>query len=214
MRMFATADMHFGHGNIIKYANRPYRNADEMNRKLIDNWNMRVKPEDLVFHVGDWCFRTDKLTQAQLGGVGKEKANYWASKLNGNIIFIKGNHDQNNSLKTYIDSVDITYANKRIRLVHKPEHADPTKDINVVGHVHNRFKIRTFKEYYDIIEKIQSEAVASDRQDWDNFLKVREPHRYSESIIINCGVDVQQYRPATMDELLGQCIRYQKGIIE
>jgi len=205
MRMFATADMHMGHSNILIYSNRPFRNCDDMNRQFIDNWNMRVKPEDLVFHVGDFVFKS---------GPNCAKAEDWIKKLNGNIIFIKGNHDNNNSLKTYIDSVDITYANRRIRLVHKPEHADPTKDINIVGHVHNKWKIRTFKEHYDIIEKIQSEAVASDRHDWDNFLVVRNAHRNSESILINCGVDVQQYRPATLDELLGQCVRFRKGIIE
>src|SRR5574343_877744 len=114
MRMFAGADYHLGHGNIIKYSNRPFKNSDDMNRKLIANHNMRVKSEDYFFHVGDFCFRTDKLTQTQIGGVGKEKADYWINKLNGHLIFIKGNHDNNNSLKTHIDSIDISYANQRI----------------------------------------------------------------------------------------------------
>lgn len=177
-----------------------------MNTSLIKNYNMRVKPEDTCFFVGDFCFKS---------GVGCEKAEHWLNQLNGHKIMIKGNHDgQQNGLKTYIDSVYITFANKRIKLVHKPEHSDPVgAEINVIGHIHNKWKIRTFKEHYDIIEKVMSNVLPSDRQDWTNFLNTQAKNRDSKSILINCGVDVWQYRPVLLDELISYTIKYEKGLV-
>jgi len=57
MNQWFSADDHFGHGNIIKYCNRPFKDSNDMNSSLIRNWNQRVKPEDTVFHVGDFCFQ-------------------------------------------------------------------------------------------------------------------------------------------------------------
>ncbi len=36
MKRFIIADIHFGHENIIKYESRPFRDADEMNNRLIE----------------------------------------------------------------------------------------------------------------------------------------------------------------------------------
>ena len=52
---YYTSDLHFSHENIIKFCNRPYANAEEMNQALKDRWNARVKPEDHVYILGDIC---------------------------------------------------------------------------------------------------------------------------------------------------------------
>ena len=38
-KLYLTADMHFGHANIIKYENRPFANEDDMDGMIIKNWN-------------------------------------------------------------------------------------------------------------------------------------------------------------------------------
>ena len=91
MNYWWTADLHLGHANIIKYCNRPFKNLEHMNKVLIRNWNERVKKEDIIFHVGDFCFRNSP--GGKLGEGGGIPATEWEKKLNGKIIHIKGNHD-------------------------------------------------------------------------------------------------------------------------
>lgn len=81
MRYF-TSDTHYSHSNIIKYCNRPFKDAGEMNRVIIENWNNLVKPEDTVYHLGDVAFASPEVTKNIV------------SNLNGYKILILGNHDR------------------------------------------------------------------------------------------------------------------------
>jgi len=200
--IYFTSDTHFGHGNIIEYSNRPFKDSTEMNWTLIRNWNARVQKEDTVFFLGDFCFKS---------GIGSQKADFWKSQLNGNIIFISGNHDRQNSLKTDIDCIHITHGGKRINLCHKPEHANPEFEINLVGHVHHKWSIRSFSEHYSIIDKIVSESLDCDRKDWESFLEKNLRYYKSDSILINVGVDVNKFMPVTWNELNGKYQRWLKG---
>ncbi|OYU81772.1 MAG: phosphoesterase [Flavobacterium sp. BFFFF1] len=81
-KIFFTSDQHFGHANIIKLTNRPFANAEEMDRELIRRWNERVAPEDEVYHLGDFALSTTEALTDVL------------NQLNGTIYLIKGNHDK------------------------------------------------------------------------------------------------------------------------
>ena len=144
MNIWFCADCHFGHDNIRKYCERPFKTLEEMDSVLIRNWNQRVKKEDTVFHVGDFCFKNS------LGGKPGEgqihRATYYREKLNGDIIFIKGNHDENNSLKTPIEHIVIKHGARQIKLVHNPLHADCKYELNFVGHVHQHWQVRALGE--------------------------------------------------------------------
>ena len=87
------SDYHFSHSNILKYTNRGnvFANIDEMNEGLIKNWNKKVKPGNTVMFLGDFAFAS------------KEKIRYIVSRLNGNIILIKGNHDHDKHSNVPLD---------------------------------------------------------------------------------------------------------------
>lgn len=90
-KLFFTSDTHFFHANIIKYANRPFGNVEEMNEELIRRWNETVPEDGVVYHLGDFSF-------------GGPKA--WRSiipQLNGTIHLILGNHDMYHAGEPYMD---------------------------------------------------------------------------------------------------------------
>ncbi len=58
MNIFFTSDTHFGHKDIIDYYKRPYASVEEMDAALEKNWNETVKPNDKVYHLGDFAFHT------------------------------------------------------------------------------------------------------------------------------------------------------------
>lgn len=86
MTTFFTSDTHWGHKNIIKYSNRPFADVDEMNEAMIERWNSRVGPEDIVYHLGDIAFMPAK----RFEGI--------AYRLNGIIHVCPGNHDPDDLL--------------------------------------------------------------------------------------------------------------------
>lgn len=81
MRFF-TSDTHFGHANIIKYCNRPFKDIFHMDAVIADNWNNVVGPEDEVWHLGDVAMGP------------WERWNDILTSLNGVKHLVIGNHDR------------------------------------------------------------------------------------------------------------------------
>ena len=84
IKIFFIADTHFNHNKIIEYENRPFKNVEEMNEKLIENWNSVVGRIDKVFVLGDFGFYNSKEI---------------LDRLKGFKILIMGNHDRHKSVK-------------------------------------------------------------------------------------------------------------------
>lgn len=136
-RVFFTSDTHFNHANIIRYCQRPFKGAAEMNETLIANWNLTVGNDDIVFHLGDFC----------LGGAAE-----WTQmldRLNGRIFLILGNHDLKNIRHGFIGRFEhvamqmrIEVGKKKIYLSHYPflcfEGGYKTDVWQLFGHVHTR----------------------------------------------------------------------------
>ena len=87
-KVFLIGDCHFGHKNIIKYCNRPFKDVDDMTEKLIKLWNNVVGNNDIVYVVSDFAL------------CGKNKIIEIGQRLNGRKRLIMGNHDQA-SIDTY-----------------------------------------------------------------------------------------------------------------
>lgn len=134
--IFYTADQHFGHKNIIKFCNRPFKDIKEMDEVLIENWNNRVMADDTVYLLGDLIFRSDK------------HASWYIEKLNGIKHLILGNHDykwiKNCNLQKYFASVstyiEINDGETRLAISHYPMLSwggAARGTLHIHAHVHN-----------------------------------------------------------------------------
>ena len=130
--VFFTSDTHFWHENIIKFCNRPFGSIEEMNNTIIENWNKVVGENDIVFHLGDFCF------------CGSDKFKEIIENLNGRIYLILGNHDRGASY--YANVFDEVYTGPVIiaeKLILSHEPIDFPYAANIHGHDHSN---RGFKD--------------------------------------------------------------------
>ena len=80
-KTFFISDLHFGHENILKFDNRPFKDIEIHDKALIDNWNKVVGIDDDVWILGDISWYNAKKTIDIF------------NQLNGNKHLCKGNHD-------------------------------------------------------------------------------------------------------------------------
>src|ERR1700690_2381531 len=81
MTRWFTSDLHFGHNNIIRYCQRPFRDVHEMHNAMIQTWNETVKEGDEVYVVGDFSLSARYCKE-------------FLPRLNGTKILVVGNHDK------------------------------------------------------------------------------------------------------------------------
>lgn len=116
------SDTHLDHANIIRYCDRPFSNVNDMNKAIVRNWNAIVKPDDIVYHLGDFAFH---------------RKNYWLSHLNGQIIFVNGNHDHYKM--TAVHSLIFRHKGISFMLLHDPKYITPDwRGWTIHGHQHTK----------------------------------------------------------------------------
>lgn len=81
-KIWFTGDQHFFHKNIIRFCNRPFKNVNDMNETIINNWNNVVGKNDIVYNLGDISIGRQKEVVSIL------------EQLNGRKVLIVGNHDE------------------------------------------------------------------------------------------------------------------------
>jgi calcineurin-like phosphoesterase family protein/2'-5' RNA ligase len=169
-RTFVTSDLHLDHINIIRFCKRPFLNIEDMNKTLVNNWNNTVSTKDIVYFLGDMSF-----------GKGSRSADYWMSKLNGNIIFLRGftiregkriQHDDISKTNNVFDNLEIEYKDRKFYLVHDPAFIPQDwKGWAICGHHHNN-KLEEF------------------------------PFTDKKNKRINISTELTKYRPVDMDEII------------
>lgn len=65
MKVWFTADTHFGHRNILKHCDRPFGSVKEMDEALIAMWNAVVGLNDDVWHLGDFAYRSAQAPETE-----------------------------------------------------------------------------------------------------------------------------------------------------
>lgn len=130
--LYFTADTHFGHGNIIQFCERPYRNVEEMDADLIHQWQDTVGDDDDVYHIGDVTLADFKTFTE------------YVRELTGQLHIIPGSHDTRwlhvwNERVTWLEEDTLATSVKNVKtasghqvLVYQPLHSmlkDSYKDL-------------------------------------------------------------------------------------
>jgi calcineurin-like phosphoesterase family protein len=186
MRVWFTADLHLGHGNIIRYCQRPHLSPQE--QKLLQEQGSRgkwrvsaetvrrhddallaaindvVEPDDLLWILGDFCW----------GGLVEATA-YRARIHCRNLHFVWGNHDHHAIRPIFAHAIEqgmIEVEGQSIWLNHYPMRSWNRSfhgAWHLYGHVHGRLA--------------REDAAA----DW--------------TLTRDVGVDACNYRPLSFDDL-------------
>lgn len=90
-----TADLHFDHAKILTHQDRGVETVEEMNERIVENWNAVVANRDEVWVLGD--FFLGRAVDA--GG--------WFHALNGRKHLVVGNHDSKAVQRLPWSSVDV-----------------------------------------------------------------------------------------------------------
>ena len=177
--VFFTSDLHFRHGNIIKYCKRPFETVQDQTEKLIENWNKTVPDTATVFILGDFAFAT------------KNQWRGFLNRMTGKKYLILGNHDRHEDIPTemFEDIIDLAKVSIKIKehewktfiLSHRPIlcwEGSNDGSIMLYGHVHTCTNP-------EVDETIDSELIKlMPKNSWD------------------VGVDNNNYTPVSVHEVL------------
>jgi calcineurin-like phosphoesterase family protein len=133
--VFLVSDTHFGHAGVCRFTHentgvkiRPWTDPDEMDEAMVKLWNDRVKPTDKVYHLGDVVINRKSLKIM--------------SRLNGDKVLIRGNHDifKDEDYRQYFRELRAYHVMNGMILSHIPVHADSLGrfGVNIHGHLHTR----------------------------------------------------------------------------
>ena len=129
-----TSDTHFSSDRTLSLSRRLFSDTDEMDWKMIEAWNNKVKPGDTVYHLGDFG------------------ENWPLDYLTGNIKFLRGNYERDGKGTIDESKVEILPDLSRIELEghkfilnHEPLLCKKNKEDDefcLFGHIHGRQKIK------------------------------------------------------------------------
>jgi calcineurin-like phosphoesterase family protein len=132
--VFLVSDTHFGHAGVCRFTRddgvtklRPWDDAAEMDEAMIEAWNERVRPNDKVYHLGDVVIN--------------RRAMATLSRLNGDKVLIRGNHDifRDDEYRKYFRELRAYHVMNGLILSHIPIHEESLGRFgtNIHGHLHS-----------------------------------------------------------------------------
>ena len=129
------SDTHFEHGNILRFTGddsqliRPgFCCVNDMNEKMIENWNKVVKPGDHVWHLGDFAFGNHLIAERII------------KRLHGKKRLCVGNHDNVKEVAPFFEKVVLwrIFKEYNFTCTHIPMMSTQLRKtaFNVHGHTH------------------------------------------------------------------------------
>lgn len=186
------SDTHFSHKNIIKYCRNEHfayswDGVENMNWKIMSQWNSVVDPDDTVLFLGDLVWLRDLRKDTN-----QVKIDDLYNILNGNIIPVRGEHDQvkPSFLDEWNYSALIVGKNRKYMATHFPGNTPDSR-----GGMDSEFK----EEIGDLL------------RDWGGWIIHGHHHNnYSEEYplfnfsegLVNCSIEmVGEYSPLSMERV-------------
>ena len=160
------SDTHLNHNKEFVWKVRGFDSVSDMNNAIIERWNSVVKPNDIVYHLGDFI----------MGDL--EDGIELIKKLNGKIRLAIGNHDTSARLDAFsklsnFEEIQFGYRLKNKKrtflLTHYPllsGNYDNSKTYSIHGHTHS---INPFCEY-DMMYNVSCEAHNCTPISWEDML--------------------------------------------
>ena len=188
------ADTHFYHANLLdKMDNRGFDTVEAMNEYMIMKWNNKVRKNDEVVILGDFCW-------------GKaDQVNHLLERLNGQLYLIQGNHDYYLRDKKFHKDrfvwikpyAEINDHKRKVVLCHYPvmcyngqyrldKNGNP-KTYMLHGHVHDTHDQRLLEQFRIMVENRVIEGMDGSM-------------RNIPCNLINCFCQYSDYEPLTLDE--------------
>jgi calcineurin-like phosphoesterase family protein len=178
------SDPHFGHENVVlKFGRSEFKDAKEMNELLIKNYNEVVRPEDVVYFMGDVYFG------------GEEKLWTILKRMNGTKILIRGNHDDKPTIMVRagfvcaLEKASIRVGKREINLSHYP------------------YRYGFWKQLWWSISNGRYTPRNLHKRMVDDGKYLIHGHTHSKrkhtknTNMIHVGVDAWQYRPVSLDQV-------------
>ncbi len=171
--IYFTADLHLGHKNLLKISNRSFPTVEEMDARLVENWNRKVKGNDTIYIAGDLCHKADD----------PEK---YLAQLKGKKVLIRGNHDgwvekidKEKYFITVTPFLEQSLFGRTITFCHYPmlEWKGSRKGLDCARlgyHIHGHIHDRKDELYRSL---------------------------FSSPNALNAGVDINNFEPVTFEEL-------------
>jgi calcineurin-like phosphoesterase family protein len=132
--VFLVSDTHFGHAGVCRFMRedgvtklRPWDSPEEMDEEMVERWNDTVRPNDKVYHLGDVVINRKSLSIM--------------SRLNGDKVLIRGNHDifRDDEYRKYFRELRAYHVMNGMILSHIPIHPESLSRFgtNIHGHLHS-----------------------------------------------------------------------------
>ena len=174
--IYYISDTHLGDLRVFNKCSRPFSGLEELEAEIIKRWNNKVKADDIVYVLGD------------IADDDYVKAIEVYRGLNGIKHFIIGNHDlkmldliKESGVFQTIEFMSLIEDNgRKVCLCHYPlmDWMEFSRGgYHIYGHIHNKTAIND-----------------------PAYIQIKE--YYKDKPCYNCGVDVTNYEPVTLDEMI------------